>query len=104
MQQVIHAVLASKKVLGVLAGATGRLDTGVTQRLHITAGTKGFFAGAIDKYRDHLVIVSPGFKPIGDDLHHLPGQGVQRLLNVESELPNHPVSRQMLGNQHTVGH
>ena len=104
MQQVIHAVLASKEVLGILAGSTRGLDTGVTQRLYIAASTKSLVAGAIDEYRSNPVVFSPSFKPIGDDLHHLPGQGVQRLLNVEGELPNHPVSCRMLGNQHAVGH
>ena len=91
-------------MLGVVAGATGGLDTGVAQRLYITAGTKGFFAGAIDEHRDHLVIISPSFKVIGNDLHHLASQGVQRLLNVEGKLPNRPVSCRMLGDQHAVGH
>ena len=104
MKQVIHAVFTCEKVLRVLARATGGFDTGVTQRLYITAGTKGFFPGAINEHRSDPVIVKPGFEAVGDDLHHLPGQRIQRLFNIEGELSNHPVSGRMLDNQHAIGH
>ena len=91
-------------MLGILTGATRGFEAGISQCLHITASTKSFFTRPIDEHRHYVVILRPGFKAIGDDVDHLPGEGVQRFLNIEGKLPDHPVPCRMFSDQNAIGH
>ena len=104
MEQVVHAVLAGKEVLGVVAGAARIFHTGVAQGLHVTPRAKRFLTRAINHHGNNCVVLCPSFEAVGDDVDHFPRQRVKGLFDVKSQLPNAVLAGSVLGDQNTIGH
>ena len=59
MQQIIHAVLASKEMLSIITGAARRFQRGITECLNISTCAKSLLSRAINQHCHNLLIGGP---------------------------------------------